>query len=232
MDQVPSDDPLVVAAHLPLVEIREMIMDNEDISQKYKNENVENANNLYKEIIAKLSHEPELKKLSDYYNITPEEITALNIGEALAEHIRDHFSVRETKFSLYVKDKIKFTKAELNGGLIFYGKGRCASCHSGPLFSDMKFHVVGFPHVGFGKNGFGIDYGRFNVTDKASDLYKFRTPPLIEVANTGPYGHSGSLSSLKKAIIAHFDPLSLVDTKNMKPLDRVSKCTHETTGPI
>ena len=66
-----------------------------------------------------------------------------------------------------------------------------------------------FPQAGFGKNGFGVDYGRFNVTFDPSDLHKFRTPPLHNVAQTSPYGHSGSVSSLNDAIVAHYDPLSV-----------------------
>ena len=102
------------------------------------------------------------------------------------------------------------------------GKGRFVKCHKGPTFSDLQFHTIAFPQSGFGKNGFGVDYGRYNVTDKVSDLFRFRTPPLIEVENTAPYGHSGSIYSLSAAIMAHFDPLSLIDPSEMEPLKRVS----------
>ena len=89
-----------------------------------------------------------------------------------------------------------------------------------PVFSDLKFHVVPFPELGFGKNGFGVDYGRFNVTFDPKDLYKFRTPPLFNVEKTAPYGHSGSVATLEGAIIAHFDPLRLVNLSTMDPLAR------------
>ena len=46
------------------------------------------------------------------------------------------------------------------------------------------------------------------MTFDPSDLHKFRTPPLHNVAQTSPYGHSG-VSSLNDAIVAHYDPLSV-----------------------
>ena len=90
----------------------------------------------------------------------------------------------------------------------------------GTHFSDFKFHNIVFPQLGFGKNDFGVDYGRFNVTGKYSDLYKFRTSPLTNVEFTGPYGHSGSLEDLEEVIKGHFDPLSLYDTKNLDEIKR------------
>ena len=105
--------------------------------------------------------------------------------------------------------------------MLFYGKAKCSSCHSGTLFSDLDFHSIPYPQVGFGKNGFGVDYGRFNVTYDPDDLYKFRTPPLINVEFTKPYSHSGSVFDLKEAIRYHFDPLKNLDLQNISDLERV-----------
>jgi len=94
------------------------------------------------------------------------------------------------------------------------------NCHNGPYFSDLKFHSVPFPQLGFGKNGFGVDYGRFNVTFRDEDLYRFRTPPLFNLYKTAPYGHSGSLANVRDAIIAHFDPLRNIDPNSMDDVAR------------
>jgi len=221
LDAAPSDDPLVVAAHLPLAEIREMVIDNSEVDALYKLETVDAGNQLLQKIIHNQQKNPSILALADYFEIPVHQVKPLHVGQALATHIRSKFRLRKIGLTDFMDNNAKVSQSAVNGGLLFYGKGRCIACHNGPMFTDFGFHVVAFPQAGFGKNGFGVDYGRYNVTDKPSDLYKFRTPPLIEVMNTGPYGHSGSLATVEEAISAHFDPLRFLDTKNMKPLDRV-----------
>ena len=138
----------------------------------------------------------------------------------MAAFIRSKFRIRKTRLEEFVFERKPLTEPELRGALVFYGSGSCITCHSGPYFSDFHYHTVAFPQLGFGKNGFGIDYGRYNATFDPRDLYKFRTPPLFNVEKNRFYGHSGSVDSVEKAIIAHFDPLSLVDLTKMTPLQR------------
>ena len=121
---------------------------------------------------------------------------------------------------MFVFNNKKLPKKTIRGGLIFYGKGKCATCHSSELFSDLDFHSIPFPQVGFGKNGFGVDYGRFNITFDPDDLYKFRTPPLYNVEHTFPYSHSGSVYSLEEAITYHFDPLKYLEINDLSEIDR------------
>ena len=139
----------------------------------------------------------------------------------MAAFIRINFQLKNTKFHNFVFNNGPLTDDEIKGGLIFYGKGKCSVCHQGPYFSDFKFHTIPFPQLGFGKNGFGIDYGRYNVTFNPKDLYKFRTPPLFNVEKTNPYGHSGSVKTLREVIIYHIDPLRIINLKEMDQIDRV-----------
>ena len=48
--------------------------------------------------------------------------------------------------------------------------------------------------------------GRFDVTKTQSDKYAFRTPSLRNVAETAPYGYSGSYVTLREVIDHHIDP--------------------------
>ena len=98
------------------------------------------------------------------YQINKEEISFHHIADSITHFIKDEFAIKDTKFSNFVFKEKKLTLSEIKGGLIFYGKGNCAACHSGPLFSDLNFHSIPFPQIGFGKNGFGVDYGKFNIT--------------------------------------------------------------------
>lgn len=74
--------------------------------------------------------------------------------------------------------------------------------------------------AGFGRNGFGVDYGRYNVTQAVDDLYRFRTPPLYNVTKTAPYSHSGSVYSLEDAIRSHVDPLAVFPQLPSDPAQR------------
>lgn len=82
----------------------------------------------------------------------------------------------------------------------------CVSCHSGDRFTDERFYNLGFPQIGRGKRADSTDPGRWLVTQEDSARYAFRTPGLINVAVTGPYGHAGTFSSLESLLAYHADP--------------------------
>jgi len=217
----PSDDSLLIAVHLPPVEIREMLHDDIDVSQ-FKLESPEKAELAYGRIIENL-HETEpiaMNDLAASLKKSTDQLMFLDVARSIAAFIRTKFRLKDTKLHRFVFGNSELSGDELQGGLIFYGKGKCVACHTGSYFSDFDFHAVPLPQLGFGKNGFGIDYGRFNVTFNPNDLYKFRTPPLFNVVRTAPFGHSGSIYSLKTAIIAHFDPLRGIDLGSMNALAR------------
>jgi len=220
-DDPPSRDALLTAVHLPPIEIREMLDEDADIS-RYKLESRRQAKELYERIVTRLSktEQPAISELARRLRKPAQEITFLDVARSIAAFIRFRFRLKDTAFHRFVFGRAELTPDQLQGGVIFYGKGKCVNCHTGPYFSDLRFHSIPIRQLGFGKNGFGIDYGRFNVTFDPNDLYKFRTPPLINVSQTAPYGHAGSLSTLKEAIVAHFDPLRNLDSTSMDVLAR------------
>ena len=217
----PSDDPLVTAVHLPPVEIRETLEEDAFVLNN-KNETVSGVNVIYDAIVDNLrTHElPAIEALANKRNIPQEDIRFLDVALSLAAFIRDEFKIQETHIEKFVLGTEKFSDTELYGAEVFYGKGGCVICHSGTNFTDQKFYTVPFPQLGFGKNGFGIDYGRYNATFNPADLYKFRTPSLFNVAKTQPYGHSGSVYTLEEAITAHYDPLALAPIDQYDSLQR------------
>lgn len=218
----PSDDPLVVAVHLPFVEIRELVDGDEVVVDKYVSENVDGAAKIYQALTNRLRSDVTYQaEFRTAFAIEPDDITFMHIAESIAAFIRTRFHLRPSRFIQFLNGEDTLEESEIDGGLLFFGQGHCASCHRGPYFSDFSFHAVPFPQVGFGRNGFGVDYGRFNVTHNPKDLYKFRTPPLINVVRTSPYGHAGSVYGLEEAIRAHFDPLSLIDVGAMDDLERI-----------
>lgn len=218
--KTPSNDALVTAVHLPVVEVREML-DEDDFVRKHKVESVEKSKAVYQAIANNLKsvESKASQDLAKKLNKQTQDLEYFDYARAIASFIRTEFRIKETKLERMMRGAESFTDNELKGARIFYGKGACVTCHSGPHFSDFKYHTVPFPQLGFGKNGFGVDYGRYNATFNPNDLYKFRTAPLYNVEKTSPYGHSGSMKTLQDAITAHFDPLSLVSLDKLNKFD-------------
>lgn len=218
--QEPSKDPLVVAVHIPPVEIGEMVADTLDNEAK-QTEEVESATAIYDVLAERIRTDPELgPALSEARQQPIDQLTFLDAAEAIAAFIRVNFQVKSTKLHQFVFGDGVLSNQELSGGLLFYGRARCSACHNGPYFSDFEFHAIPFPQLGFGKNGFGVDYGRFNVTLDYNDRYMFRTPPLYNVSETSPYSHSGSINKLSDAIRVHVDPLLFYVPKRMAVRER------------
>jgi cytochrome c peroxidase len=48
------------------------------------------------------------------------------------------------------------------------------------------------------------DLGRAEITGKAEDRYRFRTPTLRNIAQTGPYMHDGSLATLDSVVTFYY----------------------------
>lgn len=217
----PSTDPLVVAVHLPPVEVGEMVG---DLAQNdhLKGESVEAAQIVYDVLVDRIAVRADIgPELAAARGKTVQELEFIDIAEGLAAFIRTNFRIEDNRLHNFAFENAALSESELAGGLLFYGKGRCSACHNGPYFSDFQFHAIPTPQLGFGKNGFGIDYGRHNVTLRDADRYHFRTPPLWNVARTAPYFHSGSVQRLEDVIRLHVDPLAGLSSETMTGEQRV-----------
>ena len=139
-------------------------------------------------------------------------------------------------------DKGTMSAAAKRGFELFKGKAGCASCHSGPNFTDEKPHVRGVPenpdiwsdpirhttYVAFGKfmgieNIMNIrtDVGAHILKHKAdgSDIGSFITPTLRELKYTAPYMHNGMFKSLFEVVAFYNDGGNKnARNANMKPL--------------
>ena len=123
-------------------------------------------------------------------------VTAGNLGKALASFERvllrgdspmDRFRRKGQRSAM--------TPAELHGLWLYESKGRCWQCHSGPNFTDERFHNTG---VSWGDAP--QDLGREQVTKKSADRGKFKTPTLRGVRLRAPYMHDGSVKSLEDVV--------------------------------
>ena len=143
-----------------------------------------------------------------YPDVPPKDFRIHHIGNALSAYIATAFELQAAPWDRYVKgDLDALTTAQKRGAIIFFGKGRCAVCHSGPQFSDFRFHGLAIPQLRVGKHASHIDYGRAAATSRGEDRFAFRTPPLRNVSNTPPWGHNGVFTSLESVIEHHVNPV-------------------------
>jgi cytochrome c peroxidase len=166
------------------------------------------------------------KGLSSPNGTARELITFDNIAEAIAEYERSQVFV-ETPWKAYVQgDDSAISKAAKRGAKLFFNTSQndganCNACHSGDFFTDENFHVIGMAQIGRGK-GDGEhgteDFGRFRETRDEKDKYAFRTPSLLNVTATGPWGHAGGSASLEQAIRTHLNPQVELDNYKFSEL--------------
>ena len=134
-------------------------------------------------------------------------VTIGDLANAVGHFQELAFVTRATPWDRYLSgEKGAMDAAAKRGALLFYGKGRCVACHSGPLLSDFQFHSLAVPQIGPGIDETGDDRGRYEATRIPRHLYQFRTPPLRNVTLTAPYFHSGAVESLEDAIALHLAP--------------------------
>ena len=128
-------------------------------------------------------------------------ITVPRIAQAIATFERTLVS-DDAPFDRYRRGDPRALSAEARQGeALFYGpRLGCSSCHAGNNFTDGQYHDIGLE----APDGPDADHGLSEMTLRASDEGRFRTPSLRNVALTAPYLHDGRASSLAEAIRAHF----------------------------
>lgn len=145
----------------------------------------------------------------------PAEVSIVEIGNALGAFIASEWISIDSPWDAWLNDGTPLSGAAERGRQVFFGKAGCASCHSGPLFTDQAFHALGLPAFGPGRtrvfDPMPRDVGRMGETDLIEDAYRFRTPSLRNVALTAPYGHNGAFPTLESMIRHHLDPVASRD---------------------
>jgi cytochrome c peroxidase len=87
---------------------------------------------------------------------------------------------------------------------------KCASCHSTDLFTDLSFRDNGLDETT------KTDYGRYAITLKETDRFKFKVPSLRNAEVTAPYMHDGRFRNLDM-VLDHYAE-GVHNNANLDPL--------------
>lgn len=132
------------------------------------------------------------------------------VVQSIAAYLRQN-ATTETKFSRFRAGTERLSDREEEGFSLFKKYG-CSSCHSEPHFTDNKFHDNGLfkrkivLETTVDRNGhtifaLGHDYGRGNIASGPEQLFRFRTPSLMNVMRTAPYMHDGSFRDIDEVLL-------------------------------
>ncbi|UTH47060.1 cytochrome-c peroxidase [Loktanella salsilacus] len=142
----------------------------------------------------------------------PDDIAFTDISNAIAVFMEDEWRSDNAPFDAVLRGQADLPPLAASGMDLFYGRGGCSDCHSGPLLTDQDYHAMGAPQIGPGKKArfetLARDEGRAEVTGLPEDMFAFRTPSLRNVALTAPYGHAGSHADLAAFVADHADPVA------------------------
>lgn len=126
-------------------------------------------------------------------------------GLAIAAYERTILAY-EAPFQQWLRGDVSaMTQQEKNGALLFFGKARCYTCHTGPALNSMDFYALGMPNlIGpgiYGSNGGdAVHKGRGGFTKRDEDMYKFKVPQIYNLKDSPFFGHGGTFRSVEAVV--------------------------------
>lgn len=163
-----------------------------------------------------------------------ERYTLNNGGLAIAAYERTVVA-SEAPFQQWLNGNTEaLNDKEKEGAILFFGKAKCYSCHSGPGLNGMDFHALGVNDFEEGEVIGQIQdndrKGRGGFTQNPDDDYKFKTPTLYNLKGLKFLGHGGSFSSVREIISYKNKAIAenpLVPASKLSPLFKPLKLSIE-----
>ncbi len=208
------DSLLAVQAMFPVLSHEEMAgrPGENPIADAVEDERIHGDDGAWALLAARVDAIPEYRAGFAAWRGRDQPVAMDEIANAIAAFIESEFRADQTPFDAYLREVAALSAQAGEGMRLFFGRANCASCHAGPLLSDQRFHAMGQPPIGPGKDtdeqGYTRDIGRGGVTFDPEDDYAFRTPMLRNVMTTGPWGHAGAFSDIRDFLRHHLDPVA------------------------
>lgn len=134
-----------------------------------------------------------------------ERYSRINGGLAIAAFNRTVLANRSPWQEWLKGDFDALTENQKKGAVLFFSKGLCYQCHTGPALKSMEFYAWGMndlvgPNTGISSFGMNTRVGRASFTNRPEDDYKFKVPTLYNLKDNAFYGHGGSFTSIREII--------------------------------
>jgi cytochrome c peroxidase len=192
-----------------------------------------------------------------------------NVGKAFEAYFRKLVTEPGPFDDFVAGDEEAISAVAKEGLKLFVGKAACVDCHEGPTFTDNDFHNTGVPQVGdhvkpsddgrygaignlmanpFNSSGVYSDdttTGKLDgVAATEADKGKFRTKNLRQIADTGPYMHTGHLTTLREVVefyndgggtnefSANLDPRIVPLNLTTEEIDAIVAFLETLSGPV
>lgn len=221
------DNVLAVQAMFPVTSLEEMrgkpedkiIFDNElaDLPE-------DDPTAVWGALMKRLLAIPEYAEMfrAAFPHVLKKELGFEHAANAIAAYEATTWSMADSPWDQYLAgDDSAISNAAKRGSILFYGQDGCPQCHGTNLLTDQDYHNIGVPQLGPGKDDEKpLDYGRWHVTNDLEDKFAFRTPPLRNVALTGPYMHNGAYTDLESTVRHHFYPTEALHNYNPEHLSQ------------
>lgn len=121
------------------------------------------------------------------------ELNYKNVGVAIAAF--EKTLMTPSDFDDYLNGDIFALSDQERRGLEKFIKVGCTTCHNGENLGGTMYQKMGLV-----KKYKTEDLGRYKVSKKRRDKYKFKVPGLRNIEKTGPYLHDGSIKTLDEMI--------------------------------
>ncbi|MFD2563465.1 cytochrome-c peroxidase [Aquimarina rubra] len=137
-----------------------------------------------------------------------ERYTTNNAALAIAAYERTLLANRSPWQDWLKGNNNALSDAEKKGAIVFFGKGKCYECHTGPALNDTGFYAFGMGDFNDTNDAIllsdvnmeNVKRGRGGFTNNPADNFKFKTPTLYNIIDNGFYGHGGTFTSVKDVI--------------------------------
>lgn len=128
-------------------------------------------------------------------------LTFDNVVSAIAAYV-DALITPGAPFDRFLSGEADAISSDAREGFELFTSLGCISCHQGRNLGGNLYQNFGIMGDYFADRGHltRADYGRFNVTGREEDRYRFKVPTLRNVTRTAPYFHDGSATTIEDAV--------------------------------